>query len=158
MITAVVLTFKFTYKQLDLLLERSIRACADWRRIGPELVVFVAEDEASSALGTVYFTQWLWRPVLSISLTGAIAAIFASNHMRTLIPKTASEAWGHWLLAIFLVSIPLAWVLSVSAYGFLQGLIAVDAADTVTPAPVGKATIKTIAWRIEDKLRHSLVL
>ena len=48
-------------------------------------------------------------------------------------------------------------VLAVSAYGLVQGLLALDATVSATPAPVGHTDSLTITWSSDDWLRHFLV-
>ena len=122
------------------------------RKISEELAAFVIGDEPNSVFGAVYLLQWLGRGMFMALL---VAFIFLVN--TRFIASTTVDAMGMYFAGGSLVAYLVYVVLSISAYGFVQALLALDATVAVTPAPIGQTDFVTIPWTSRDRLRHSVV-
>jgi hypothetical protein len=125
------------------------------RRIHKELVTFVVGDEASAALGAVFFAHWLGRRT-GILLLIAAFAVAVLGGVQVVSDSTARQV-GSILVGCCLALCFAVLVLGTSAYGFVNGLVALDSSVTVTPAPVGQTDFATVGWTSQDGLRHSLI-
>ena len=125
------------------------------RNISKELSAFVVGDEPASALGAVYLIQWLGQKIIAALLFAIPIWVIAARFIKPLyywfdqlLPYIASG-----IVAIYALYLTLA----ISAYGLLQGFIALDATMASTPAPQGKTDFVTIAWSNQSLSHHSVV-
>lgn len=135
---------------------RLMNASNGSRKVSRELVSFVVGDEPSAALGAVYLSQWLGRRAVILLLItvfglGGLAAF------PGLVSQSREDQLGPVLIGCCFAICFLFLIFATSAYGLLHGLVALDSAVTVTPAPVGQTDFTTIAWAKKDRLRHSLI-
>jgi hypothetical protein len=120
--------------------------------------VFAVGDEPAAAFNGIYFIHWLGRRIPS--------AIFISIGLITVGLAMASLASPKFNKIVEFATIPIicstvitlaSLFLATSAYGLVQGLVALQSPLTVTPAPVGQTNFVTVGWTMRDKLRHSLI-
>jgi pimeloyl-ACP methyl ester carboxylesterase len=140
---------------LKALRQRVVEYTNSNRNVLRELSTFVVGDEPASALSTVYLVQWLGQRIIFGLLfaipMGAIITRFVQSLNSWLDRSLPYIAGG--IVTIYLLYL----ILAVSGYGLLQGLIALDAMVTSTPAPQGRTDFVTIAWTGEHPVRHSSV-
>jgi hypothetical protein len=129
------------------------------RKISRELVVFVVGDEPAAAFNGIYFIQWLGRRI-PLAIFISLGVIFACIALSMASPKfNLNPIWKlgdtllHWCVVVYFASL----LLATSAYGLVQGLVALQSSVTVTPAPIGQTNFATVGWTSRDKLRHSLI-
>lgn len=125
------------------------------RSVSRELAAFVVGDEPNSAFGAVYFLQWFGRrSAITLLLVAWLSALL--SHKGPNMNATTDRLLPYLFLAI--AAIYTAYlVLAVSAYGLVQGLLALDATVSATPAPLGHTDSLTITWSNDDWVRHFLV-
>lgn len=155
MIIWIVFLQAFVPPRLQAVRDRLAQVSNSNRKISRELVAFVVGDEANSAFGAVYFGQWVGRRI-TVMLLLAVVPCAALGTARVIANGTA-DRMGQFLLGCSGAVVFAYLLLAASAYGIVQGLVALDSSTVVTPAPVGKTDFVTVAWTRRDRLRHSLI-
>ena len=141
--------------RIEAIRERLVCVSNGARRVAKELVVFVVGDEASAGLGAVYFAHWLvrrwglWLTVIMFCVS-TLFIVFASYFPR-------GDQIGAWIYRGWVAILYLFFAVAVGGYGMAHGLVALDSAVTVTPAPTGEMDFATVGWTDKDQLRHSLI-
>jgi hypothetical protein len=125
------------------------------RQIFRELVVNATGDEAASMFGGIYATQWLIKRLLAYLFLFAIVCVICAG----VLPEDSfmNSIVGPITLLSIIALLFLSLLISTGAYGFQQGLVALNVPVSVTPTPIGQVDATTVAWTDEDKLRHSML-
>lgn len=146
---------KYVPPKIHAIRDRLLSVSTSSRKICRELVALVAGDEPNSAFGAVYLAQWLGRRI-AVALLFAIPASFVFSRLGVIAKGTVDRIVPYFI-GCFLATYFAYLLFATSAYGVVQGLLAMDASIAVTPGPVGRTDLVTLPWTSRDRLRHSLV-
>lgn len=133
--------------------ERLLEIVGKPRRIRRELVLFVVGDEASAGLSGFLFGDIVAKKLIPVALI-CIVLLFVSLILTGHDPR--DSRYFYVAFAVLMTIVMTLLIGGASAFGLLQGLIALDTPTAITPAPIGKVDCSTIAWTENDKTRHSV--
>jgi hypothetical protein len=138
--------------RIQKLRDRLAKVTNSARKVRVELVGLTVGDEPSAAFGALYFVRWSGH-ILAIILLMTVPFILNSRA----IARSQGTQVAMTLAGGFLAAYVAYLTIAITVYGLTLSVIALDSYIAVTPAPVGRSEIVTMAGPSQYRLRHSLI-